>query len=90
MEQHPPQPKCRHDQAAAQIEGEVLHTAHQSLHNADHDKVRGKRKGNSNDRQDHAQNILSSVVTRLAQHPCHGRLGLFCFFHTQTSYVFVS
>ena len=72
VKQHPPQPERRHDQAAVQIEGEVLHTAHQPLHDADHDKIRGKREGDTDDRQNHAQDILSSVVARLAQHPGHG------------------
>ena len=72
MKQHPPQPERRHDQAAVQIEGEVLHAAHQPLHDADHDKIRGKREGDTDDRQNHAQDILSSVVARLAQHPGHG------------------
>ena len=90
MKHYPPQPERRHDQATAQIEGKVLHPVHQPLHDADHHKVRRQGKSHADDCQDHAQNILSPVVTRLPQYPGHGRLGLFHFLHKQTSRVFVS
>ena len=72
MKQHPSQPERRHDQAAAQVERKVLHTVHQSLYDADHHKVRRQGKGHPDDRQDHAENVLASVVPGLPQYPGHG------------------
>ena len=72
MKQHPSQPERRHDQAAAQVKRKVLHAVHQSLYDADHHKVRRQGKSHPDDRQGHAQDILSPVVACLTQHPGHG------------------
>ena len=82
MEQNTAQPQNSHDEAPAQIKAELTLSIHQPLYDPHDNKVRRHRKCHADDRENHTENILPSVIPRLPQHPSHGRLRFPVLIHT--------